>query len=257
MLPDGSINPGDMTSFNHYAFGAVADWLHRTVAGPRPGRAGLPAAADRARARAGPHLRRGDARDAVRDGGGLLDASTGRRSRSRSPCRRTRRPRCRCPTAARRSRSARAGTPSPAPFRAEPVEKPVFESGRKATCHRPEGHLDEVCADARTSARRPSTGGFPRRTVMRRIPFNGGWETRPNANFFAEMIGAAAPWQPVTLPHDAALGARPRRLARRRGPATSRAASTSTGRRSPSPRSTATSGCCWSSRASTARRWST
>jgi alpha-L-rhamnosidase len=33
MLPDGSINPGDMTSFNHYAFGAVADWLHRTVAG--------------------------------------------------------------------------------------------------------------------------------------------------------------------------------------------------------------------------------
>lgn len=33
MLPDGSINPGGMTSFNHYAFGAVADWLHRTVAG--------------------------------------------------------------------------------------------------------------------------------------------------------------------------------------------------------------------------------
>jgi alpha-L-rhamnosidase len=27
MLPDGSINPGDMTSFNHYALGAVADWL--------------------------------------------------------------------------------------------------------------------------------------------------------------------------------------------------------------------------------------
>jgi alpha-L-rhamnosidase len=58
MLPDGSINPGDMTSFNHYAFGAVADWLHRTVAGlapsepgyrrfrvaPRPGR-GLTSAA--------------------------------------------------------------------------------------------------------------------------------------------------------------------------------------------------------------------
>jgi len=36
MLPDGSINPGDMTSFNHYAFGAVADWLHRTVAGLAP-----------------------------------------------------------------------------------------------------------------------------------------------------------------------------------------------------------------------------
>lgn len=33
MLPDGTVNPGDMTSFNHYALGAVADWLHRTVAG--------------------------------------------------------------------------------------------------------------------------------------------------------------------------------------------------------------------------------
>ena len=36
MLPDGSINPGGMTSFNHYAFGAVADFLHRRVAGLAP-----------------------------------------------------------------------------------------------------------------------------------------------------------------------------------------------------------------------------
>jgi alpha-L-rhamnosidase len=36
MLPDGSINPGEMTSFNHYAFGAVADWMHRTIGGLRP-----------------------------------------------------------------------------------------------------------------------------------------------------------------------------------------------------------------------------
>ena len=36
MLEDGSINPGDMTSFNHYALGAVADWMHRTVAGLAP-----------------------------------------------------------------------------------------------------------------------------------------------------------------------------------------------------------------------------
>ncbi|HSH78034.1 MAG TPA: family 78 glycoside hydrolase catalytic domain [Herpetosiphonaceae bacterium] len=33
LLPDGSINPGEMTSFNHYALGAVADWLHRNVGG--------------------------------------------------------------------------------------------------------------------------------------------------------------------------------------------------------------------------------
>jgi alpha-L-rhamnosidase len=36
MLPDGSINPGEMTSFNHYALGAIADWLHRCVAGLAP-----------------------------------------------------------------------------------------------------------------------------------------------------------------------------------------------------------------------------
>ncbi|WP_432510081.1 family 78 glycoside hydrolase catalytic domain [Kineococcus sp. SYSU DK001] len=36
MLPDGSINPGEMTSFNHYALGAVADWMHRVVAGLSP-----------------------------------------------------------------------------------------------------------------------------------------------------------------------------------------------------------------------------
>ncbi|SCY49537.1 alpha-L-rhamnosidase [Microbacterium sp. LKL04] len=36
LLPDGTVNPGEMTSFNHYALGAVADWLHRTVAGLAP-----------------------------------------------------------------------------------------------------------------------------------------------------------------------------------------------------------------------------
>ena len=33
LLPDGTVYPGNMTSFNHYALGAVADWLHRVVAG--------------------------------------------------------------------------------------------------------------------------------------------------------------------------------------------------------------------------------
>ena len=36
MLPDGSVNPGEMTSFNHYALGAIADWLHRIVGGLAP-----------------------------------------------------------------------------------------------------------------------------------------------------------------------------------------------------------------------------
>jgi alpha-L-rhamnosidase len=40
LTPDGRVNPGEMTSFNHYALGAVADWMHRTVAGLAPGAPG-------------------------------------------------------------------------------------------------------------------------------------------------------------------------------------------------------------------------
>ncbi|KAJ5097744.1 hypothetical protein N7456_008465 [Penicillium angulare] len=36
MRPDGSVNPGEMTSFNHYALGSIINWLHRTVAGVSP-----------------------------------------------------------------------------------------------------------------------------------------------------------------------------------------------------------------------------
>ncbi|MFC6290292.1 glycoside hydrolase family 78 protein [Levilactobacillus angrenensis] len=35
MLPDGSVNPGDMTSFNHYSLGAVANWMHEIIGGLR------------------------------------------------------------------------------------------------------------------------------------------------------------------------------------------------------------------------------
>ena len=38
--PDGSPNPGEMNSFNHYALGRVADWLHRSVAGLAPAEPG-------------------------------------------------------------------------------------------------------------------------------------------------------------------------------------------------------------------------
>jgi alpha-L-rhamnosidase len=36
LRPDGRVNGDEMTSFNHYALGAVVDWLHRTVAGLAP-----------------------------------------------------------------------------------------------------------------------------------------------------------------------------------------------------------------------------
>ncbi len=64
LLPDGSVNPGEMTSFNHYALGAVADWLHRVVAGLAP---------------AAPGYRRLEIRP--RPGGGLTYA----RARHRTP----------------------------------------------------------------------------------------------------------------------------------------------------------------------------
>ncbi|HEY5821624.1 MAG TPA: family 78 glycoside hydrolase catalytic domain [Propionibacteriaceae bacterium] len=63
MLPDGSINPGEMTSFNHYALGAVADWLHRVVGGLAP---------------ASPGYER--VRIAPRPGGGLTWAKTSLRT---------------------------------------------------------------------------------------------------------------------------------------------------------------------------------
>lgn len=40
LLPDDTVNPGTMTSFNHYALGAVADWLYRVVAGIAPAEPG-------------------------------------------------------------------------------------------------------------------------------------------------------------------------------------------------------------------------
>ncbi|MDA2809362.1 glycoside hydrolase family 78 protein [Nocardiopsis sp. RSe5-2] len=36
LRPDGALNTSSMTSFNHYALGSVADWLHRVVAGIAP-----------------------------------------------------------------------------------------------------------------------------------------------------------------------------------------------------------------------------
>lgn len=40
MLPDGSISRGQMTSLNHFALAAVADWPHRMVAGLAAGSPG-------------------------------------------------------------------------------------------------------------------------------------------------------------------------------------------------------------------------
>ncbi|KAI8658289.1 Alpha-L-rhamnosidase [Fusarium keratoplasticum] len=36
LIPEGTVNPGEMTSFNHYAFGSVADWMHQVIGGIAP-----------------------------------------------------------------------------------------------------------------------------------------------------------------------------------------------------------------------------
>ena len=66
MLPDGSVNPGDMTSFNHYALGAVADFMHRVVAGLDSAEPGFGVAAHRSAARRRPHPRVGEPPHAAR-----------------------------------------------------------------------------------------------------------------------------------------------------------------------------------------------
>ena len=41
---------------------------------------------------------------------------------------------------------------------------------------------------------------------MLRTSFNDNWQTRPKVNRFAELSGTVAPFEPVTLPHDAMIG---------------------------------------------------
>ena len=43
LRPDGTLNTGMMTSFNHYALGAVVDWLYQVVAGLQPAEPGYAA----------------------------------------------------------------------------------------------------------------------------------------------------------------------------------------------------------------------
>ncbi|KAF6812505.1 alpha-l-rhamnosidase [Colletotrichum musicola] len=40
LLTNGSVNPGEMTSFNHYAFGSVANWIHQVIGGIAPAEPG-------------------------------------------------------------------------------------------------------------------------------------------------------------------------------------------------------------------------
>ena len=68
LRPDGTVNPGEMTSFNHYALGAVADWLHRSVAGLAPALPGYRRAGHPPTPRLRPNRRAGQALYPLRRG---------------------------------------------------------------------------------------------------------------------------------------------------------------------------------------------
>ncbi len=99
LLPDGNVNPGTMTSFNHYALGAVADWLHRVVGGLAPAAPGYRVV-----------------RFAPQPGGGLTSASARHRDALRRGvdlvAHRGRSARRRRPRAGRRDGHARAAGPA-------------------------------------------------------------------------------------------------------------------------------------------------
>lgn len=59
MLPDGTINPGEMTSFNHYALGSVAEWMYQAIGGIEVAEPGY------SRVRIRPLLPGGRVRDAI------------------------------------------------------------------------------------------------------------------------------------------------------------------------------------------------
>jgi len=101
MLPDGTIHPGGMTCFNHYALGAVADWMHRVIAGAETAEPGYSRVGDRPPTRRQPHLGPRITADLLRPGHRLLGDHRQRRPHHhRRPAQRHNRRRHRARTAA-------------------------------------------------------------------------------------------------------------------------------------------------------------
>ena len=86
MLPDGSINPGEMTSFNHYALGAIADWMHRVVGGLAPLEPGYRRILVAPQIGAGIDWARTSLRHPARTRGGRLERDRRQRHGCKSPC---------------------------------------------------------------------------------------------------------------------------------------------------------------------------
>ena len=160
MLPDGTINPGQMTSFNHYALGAVADWLHRTVAGLAPAAPGYRELLVRPRRGPPPERGLGAAPHAVRRRRGLLGTVRGPApAAGRRPGRRHR-DRARPRAVRSRCGSATAPTPGRRPTR----------RGRPARCRprRPSATSSTMSTPGGRSSRPPWRPAWP--ATKRRPP---------------------------------------------------------------------------------------
>ena len=59
IMPDGSFNPANMNSLNHYAYGSIGNWLYTRLCGLRL-LARLQKVCRRAAVHAGHHARRAD-----------------------------------------------------------------------------------------------------------------------------------------------------------------------------------------------------
>ena len=194
MLPDGSINPGEMTSFNHYALGAVADWLHRRVAGLAPAAPGYREIEVRPLPGRGAHPRVGAPPDAVRRGRRCPGRAATAGSRSRSPCRSAPPRPCTCPARPSRCGSGTASTSSrrPIPCADEPA-LPADATVRDVLDHEPTWAA-VVAAAAETgvaddgSRPRPELAALPRRAGRRDRHGSAPRGFVPGADDFSERV---------------------------------------------------------------------
>ena len=172
--PDGSFQDAGMNSFNHYAYGAIGEWMYRVVAGLEldPRRARLQARARAAAARRRAHLGRGDARDALRRDGLRLVArereahrlghGPAQHARHRAPARDDTRPTSRRAA----SRVAKAAGVTKATQDGDDVVVEVgsgryefaYDAARLVARLRPKGRLDTRVAH-RGPAREPAVRG--------------------------------------------------------------------------------------------------
>ena len=169
IMPDGSFGDVDMNSFNHYAYGAVGDWMYQNIGGIKALEAGYKKIriAPGRRRRTDPRLR---ATSTSVYGAIATDWSTARRRplARRSRCRSTRPPRscCRPPT---RTPSPRAAPCSPTSTASPTWPPPTAPSPSPSGS----GSYDFAVTSANACSGRSSTTSTPCRRTWATSPTSG------------------------------------------------------------------------------------